>query len=64
MWFVARRPFIWEGQKIAPGDPLEIPERHPRLDAMLRGRFIGYDSASDVPTGAGAGAPQLTGRPG
>ncbi len=54
MQFVARRPFIWEGVKLETGDKVEIVERHPRLEAMLLGRYIAYANTQDVPAALGS----------
>ncbi len=63
MRFVARRAFTWEGVRLAMGDILEIPERHPHLDGMFLGRYISYADSADVPHGPGMDAPQPTANP-
>lgn len=51
MMFRVRRPFMWEGQDYEVGDVIDIPENHPRLNAMVNGsRHIVYDATVEEPT--------------
>ena len=38
------REFTWDGIVYQPGNKLEIPDGHPRLDAMVRARSVTYDA--------------------
>lgn len=47
LYLRVKTPFKWlaELPKLEAGDVFEIPERHPRLDAMVRGRFVYHDQS-------------------
>lgn len=49
MYFRVRRSFTWAGTEYKSDDTIDIPEGHPRLQAMLRGGFITYNASSVPP---------------
>ena len=40
MQFQVRKRFDWDGKTYLPGHKINIAERHPRLDIMVRSGFI------------------------
>jgi hypothetical protein len=43
MTFRVLKSFTWAKVDYVPGSEIDIPEGHPRLEAMLRGKNIKYD---------------------
>ena len=45
MLFRVRKPFVWDGKDYILGDVIDIPEGHPRIEAMVNAsKHIIYDA--------------------
>ena len=54
MFFRVKKELRWDGKEYQPGNIVDIPEGNPRIEGLMMGSFITYDScapSSDDQTG-------------